>query len=120
MSADHHPNYYKIYAILLVCLAISVAGPTLEIRAVTLITAFGIAVYKAYLVAANFMHLNVERRFAVYMLGTVLAFVLLFFAGTAPDVMQSYGTGWLKPSWQVSVEEGALGDPSEAGDHSTH
>ena len=121
MSADHHPNYYRIYAILMVCLLISVLGPLLEIRAVTLITAFGIAIYKAYLVTANFMHLNVEKRFAVYMLGTVLAFVILFFAGTAPDVMQAYGSGWTKPSWQVSVEEGDLGDPSaEAGDHGTH
>jgi len=27
---------------------------------------------------------------------TSLVFMLLFFAGTAPDVMKSYGTGWEK------------------------
>ena len=43
-------------------LVVSVAGPMLEIKIVTLITAFGIAVVKAYLVAKNFMHLNIEQR----------------------------------------------------------
>ena len=33
------------------------------IQGVTLITAFGIAIVKAYLVAKNFMHINVEPRF---------------------------------------------------------
>jgi len=36
------------------------------IKVVTLITAFGIALVKAYLVAKNFMHINVERRFIPY------------------------------------------------------
>ena len=54
-GAHHeHPNYVKIWAILVVLLVISVLGPTLEIRVVTLITAFGIAIVKAYLVAVNF------------------------------------------------------------------
>ena len=59
----HHTNYVKIWAILCVLLAISIAGPLLEIRIVTLITAFGIAVVKAYIVAKNFMHVNVQPRY---------------------------------------------------------
>ena len=55
----HEVNYVRIWQILLVLLVISVAGPFLEIQAVTLITAFGIAIVKAYLVAKNFMHLKV-------------------------------------------------------------
>ena len=82
----HHPNYVRIWGILLVLLAISVAGPFLGIGFVTLITAFGIAVVKAYLVIKNFMHLNVQPKYAIYLLSTVLVFMLLFFAGTAPDV----------------------------------
>ena len=43
MSEDsHHTNYTKIWAILVVLLAISVLGPMLEIQVVTLVTAFGI------------------------------------------------------------------------------
>jgi caa(3)-type oxidase subunit IV len=99
--AGHETNYVKIWGILLVLLAVSIAGPTLEIKAVTLITAFGIALVKAYLVAKNFMHLNVEPRFAVYLLCTVLVFMLLLFAGAAPDVMKHEGTNWVKPPIEV-------------------
>ena len=97
----HDTSYVKIWAILLVLLAVSIAGPTLEIKIVTLLTAFGIAIVKAYLVAKNFMHLNIEPRFAVYLLCTVLVFMLLFFAGSAPDVMKHEGTNWVKPAVEV-------------------
>jgi len=96
---QHRNHYLKIWAILVVLLIVSVIGPTLEIRAVTLITAFGVAVVKAYLVVRNFMHLNLQRRFVAYMLATCLIFVLLFFAGTAPDVMKEDGDNWIKPSY---------------------
>jgi caa(3)-type oxidase subunit IV len=99
-AAEHaHPNYVKIWAILLVLLAVSVAGPMFGHKVVTLITAFGIALVKAYLVAKNFMHINVEKRFVPYIVLTVLVFMLLFFAGAAPDVMKKQGTQWEKPSW---------------------
>jgi caa(3)-type oxidase subunit IV len=103
-AADHehpehheHPNYVRIWAILLALLVVSVLGPMLGIKAVTLITAFGIAVVKAYLVAKNFMHLNIEPRFVVYLLTTMLVFMMLFFAGVAPDVMKFEGHNWTKP-----------------------
>ena len=96
--AEHPPiNYVKIWAILLVLLAVSVAGPLLEIQWVTRITAFGIACVKAYLVAKNFMHLNLEPRYIVYLLCTMLVFLLLFFSAVAPDVMKFEGTNWKKP-----------------------
>jgi caa(3)-type oxidase subunit IV len=95
----HHPNYVKIWAILSSLLVVSVAGPFLGIRAVTLITAFGIAVVKAYMVVKNFMHLNVAPRFVAYMVATMLVFMLLFFAGTSPDVMKAHGTDWMKVGW---------------------
>jgi hypothetical protein len=72
----------------------------LGIRAVTLITAFGIACVKAYLVAKNFMHIDIAQRYVTYLVATCLVFMLLFFAGTAPDVMKDSGSGWEKPSWQ--------------------
>lgn len=108
MSEMHHPNYFRIWAALVVLLAISIAGPFLGIRIVTLITAFGIAIVKAYLVARNFMHLNVEKRFAVYLLCTVLAFMGLLFSGVAPDVMKFEGTRWVKARVEV---------PSPGGHH---
>jgi caa(3)-type oxidase subunit IV len=107
MSAEHaevhhHPNYLRIWAILLLLLVVSVAGPMFGIKWVTLVTAFGIAVVKAYLVARNFMHINIEKSFIAYMMVTVLVFVLLFFAGTAPDVMKDEGQRWEKPAWKAA------------------
>ena len=67
---------------------------------------------KAYLVAKNFMHLNVERRYVVYLLTTVLAFMLLLFASVAPDVMKQEGSGWTKPA----VEQPALDEAHAASD----
>jgi len=103
--AEHaHPNYVKVWAILLALLAVSVAGPFLGIKAVTLITAFGVAVVKAYMVAKNFMHVNVEPRFVVYLMCTMLIFMLLFFAGVSPDVMKFEGSNWVKPHAQAAQE----------------
>ena len=93
----HHVNYVRIWQILLALLVVSVLGPMIGIKIVTLFTAFGIALVKAYLVAKNFMHLNVQPRYVVYILGTTLVFMLLFFAGTAPDVMKPAGDNWRKP-----------------------
>ncbi|MBW2444441.1 MAG: cytochrome C oxidase subunit IV family protein [Deltaproteobacteria bacterium] len=95
--ADHGTQYYvKIWGILLVLLVISIFGPFLEIPAVTLITAFGIAFVKAYLVVKNFMHMNVQPAYVGYMLSTCLVFMLLLFAGSAPDVMKKDGDNWVK------------------------
>ena len=87
----HHPNYVKIWAILVVLLMISVAGPMIGIKWVTLLTAFGIAIVKAYMVAMNFMHIGAAKRFVPYLIVTCLLFMLLFFAGVAPDVMKAEG-----------------------------
>jgi len=98
MAAHGSQYYVKIWGILLVLLVISIFGPFLGVPVVTLITAFGIALVKAYLVAKNFMHLNVQPGFVVYLLSTCLVFMLLFFAGVAPDVMKQEGDNWMKPA----------------------
>jgi caa(3)-type oxidase subunit IV len=92
-----HRNYVKIWAILLGLLIISVTGPMLGIRLLTLITAFGIALVKAYMVAKNFMHLDVEKPFVHWMLVAVLALMVLLWAGVAPDVQKHEGQFWKKP-----------------------
>ena len=101
----HHPNYVKIWAVLVVLLVVSVIGPMFGIRVVTLITAFGIACVKAYLVAKNFMHITATQRFVPYLVATALVFMLLFFAGSSPDVMKPDGNNWVKPGWiEVDIE----------------
>ncbi|MCX5740705.1 MAG: cytochrome C oxidase subunit IV family protein [Proteobacteria bacterium] len=109
----HHGNYVRIWAILVVLLMVSVAGPFFGHPVVTLVTAFGIAFVKAYLVAKNFMHVNVAPRYVAYLVGTMLMFMLLFFAGAAPDVMKSAGSNWVKPAW-VAAHEEAVAHPAAA------
>jgi caa(3)-type oxidase subunit IV len=117
-EAHGHTPYGKVYAILVVLLVISVLGPMLEIQVVTLITAFGIAVVKAYLVAKNFMHINLTPKFIPYVMTTCLVFMLLFFAGVSPDVMKADGDNWQKnlDTWLYSPDPGAAHHGEGHGD----
>ena len=113
----HHPNYVKIWAVLLALLIVSVAGPFVGIKAVTLITAFGIAIVKAYLVVKNFMHIDLAPKLVAYLVMTMVLFMLLFFAGAAPDVMESHGSNWEKPAWVAGT---AHPTAPAAGHHEGH
>ncbi len=105
---DHGPKfYYKIYYILLVLLIVSVLGPELGHRGLTLFTAFGIAIIKALMVAAYFMHLNVEKKYIWYVLLTMLLMVGMFFLGTAADTMKPEGQNWSNEAAKTLIEEHA-------------
>src|SRR5665213_1109726 len=95
-SHVHHPNYVKIWAILVLLLAVSLLGSKSHVREVVLFAAFGIAIVKAYLVAKNFMHINVEKRWVPYLLVVCLLFMFILFAGVSPDVMKQSGQHWVK------------------------
>jgi caa(3)-type oxidase subunit IV len=113
MSQTYAPlKYVKIWAILLVLLAISILGPMFEQPTVTLITAFGIAIVKAALVGIYFMHLNVEKRYIRYMLYSMLLMIGLFFAGTAPDILKSAGLRWQNQAVMELIQEHATHEPS--------
>ena len=109
-AAHGDSHYYKVYFTLLVLLTVSIVGPMIGIKVVTLITAFGIAVVKAYLVAKNFMHINLTPRYVIYAITTTLVFMFLLFAGAAPDVMKAHGTNWEKPGWIAAEKAYAAGD----------
>jgi caa(3)-type oxidase subunit IV len=124
---DHgQAHYVKIWAILLVLLIISILGPViaphveigfLKAWMIVIMTAFGIAVVKAYLVAANFMHLNIEKKYISYMLGTMLMFMLLFFAGTSPDVMRHKGQNWENVAAESEVDQALEAQAEGADEH---
>lgn len=116
---EHHTNYLKVYFILLALFAVSVSGPMIGIKWLTLITAFGIAVIKAYLVAANFMHLKVEKKYVAYLLCTALAFMFLFYAGVAPDVMNHRGRRWENVA-ALNETQRALKAHAEHAEHGEH
>jgi caa(3)-type oxidase subunit IV len=113
-KGTHDRNYVRIWAILLVLLVISVVGPMFGIRVVTLITAFGVAAYKAYLVAKNFMHLDIQKPIVHWALATAVVFMVLLFAGVAPDVMKDEGQFWAKDEgFHPAIEE-------PHGEHAEH
>jgi caa(3)-type oxidase subunit IV len=112
--AHHHPNYVKIWAILCGLLVVSVVGPMFGIRLVTLFAAFGVALIKAYMVARNFMHLNVQKKVVHYALGLALVIMVLMYAGISPDVGHDSGQRWVKgagwhhlPPQGETAEEGS-------------
>ena len=127
---DHEQAHYvRIWAILVVLLIISVLGPIvaphvafgfLKAWMITLMTAFGIAVVKAYMVAANFMHLNIEKRYISYLLATMLMFMLLFFAGVAPDVMKHQGQNWDNVAAKDEIERGLEEEAARAKHGGAH
>lgn len=115
MSGHSTSSYTKIYIVLVVLFIISYVVPEVSSnQAAILISAFGIAVVKALVVAAYFMHLNTERKFVWYMLITTLSFMYLFYIALAPDIMKKEGHNW-KSNIVVEVPEDTHhGDDSHA------
>ena len=124
-------HYVRIYALLLVLLAVSIVGPMVgealdkEVAifgvrfglgiTVTLITAFGIAVWKASLVIKHFMHLSIERPIAKIFLAASVLLLALFWGGVAPDVQLHDGRMWENLAAKEAVERG-LAEPEHAAD----
>ena len=101
-GGEHHDNhdqeYIRIWKWLVVLLVISVIGPELGIQVVTLLTAFGIALVKAYMVCKYFMHVDVEKPYIHYLMVVSLMLMVLFFTAVAPDVMNHEGSNWQNES----------------------
>jgi caa(3)-type oxidase subunit IV len=97
-DVPHHDemSYVAIWGVLCALLGVSVLGPMVGVRFLTLITAFGIAIVKAYMVCRYFMHLSIEKKWVVYILGFMLALMVVFFGGVAPDVSRQEGLRWQK------------------------
>jgi caa(3)-type oxidase subunit IV len=120
-EAEHIRHYTKIYFILLALFLVSVAGPVVGglvgSKALVLATAFGIALVKAYLVCANFMHLNIEKRYIAYLLTTTVVFMFLFFAGVSPDVMEHHGRNWENVAANHETERAQKEHALHGGEH---
>ena len=115
-------HYVRIYLLLLGLLAVSIVGPVVggtidrqveifgqEIGlglALTLVTAFGIAVWKASLVIKHFMHLSIERPIAKIFLAASVLLLALFWGGVAPDVQLHEGRMWENLDAKAAVARG--------------
>ncbi len=122
-----HPSYVKIWGILLALLIVSFVGPFLGIRVVTLLTAFGIAVVKAYIVVRYFMHINIEKKYVAYLVGSMIVLMVLMVGAVAPDVMHHEGANWHNEAAAAEVKRGmekgsghGHGDAHKAPDDEKH
>ncbi len=123
-----HPNYVKIWGVLVVLLIASVAGPMIASAtmsghvktAFVLITAFGIALVKAYLVAVNFMHVRVEPKIVMFIVAVMLGCMVLLWAGVAPDVQRHQGVNWDNISAKEEIKRALSAGAKHAGDGKAH
>jgi caa(3)-type oxidase subunit IV len=113
--------YVKVWAALVVLLIVSILGPTLGIRTLTIITAFGVAIVKALLVASYFMHLKVEQKIIWYLLFSMLLAMVLFLSGAMPDIMTEGGVRWTNHAAQELILQHRSGQhesaPHQGGQH---
>lgn len=99
-DGGHEGHYVRIWAILLFLLVVSVVGPfvgsALKLHWITLLTAFGIAAVKAWMVMKNFMHIDVEKPIIRWIMATGVALMVLLYGALAPDVQREKGQHWVK------------------------
>ena len=119
-GSHHETNYVKVWALLLGLLVVSVVGPMAHIQVLTLITAFGIALVKAYIVAKKFMHIDVEKPIVHWILALALVFMVLMYAGISPDVGRDKGQRWEKTSgWHHLPPQSHHESAGEGAEHAT-
>ncbi len=87
MASSEGPNCITVWAWLVVLLVVSLGAVYLPFsQAITVSMIFIVAVAKAVLVAANFMHLRSEQRLIhIVAIGPVLLFIILTL-GLIPDI----------------------------------
>jgi caa(3)-type oxidase subunit IV len=91
-----HPSYVVVWIVLVVLFAASVSFNLLSSVVVGVVFAFFIAAVKSLMVAAWFMHLNIEKRWVWIILATALTVIFIMWLGMAPDVMEMEGLNWAK------------------------
>lgn len=93
---DHTRFYMTIWVLLVVLFVASVTFGLFSSVVVGVVFAFFIAIIKALMVSAYFMHLNIEPRWVWLLLLVALLAVFIMWLGVAPDVMEHSGTNWKK------------------------
>jgi cytochrome c oxidase subunit 4 len=86
-EAKKHPNYVALWGILVAALLVSLLLGEMKIPVLAVVLIFTVAVAKAYLVAAYYMHLRYEPLFIVIILLAGLVTLYVLFFGLVPDVV---------------------------------
>ncbi len=87
-EAEHpHPNYVAIWTVRVVLLVLGIAVGFVGQPVLGAVLVFGVATIKAFLVAANYMHLKFEPLFVRVILLGGIACVLIALIGLIPDIV---------------------------------
>ena len=121
MSNDiqHHISVYKkVFIALLILTILTVLASYFEFGGIVWLAVgvgLAIATFKAYLVAANFMHLNDEKPIIYQtLIGTLFAFIILFFM---PTMWHNDG---LKSPDNIPVQNGNVYNSDFESHHDDH
>tara|TARA_Y100000994_G_scaffold238636_1_gene231404 strand:- start:706 stop:1086 length:381 start_codon:yes stop_codon:yes gene_type:complete len=121
MSNDiqHHISVYKkVFIALLILTVLTVLASYFEFGGIVWLAVgvgLAIATFKAYLVAANFMHLNDEKPIIYQtLIGTLFAFIILFFM---PTMWHNDG---LKSPDNIPVQNGNVYNSDFESHHNDH
>ncbi len=86
-----HVNYVAIWKILVAALVVSLLLAHWKMPRLAAALIFSVAIAKAALVAAYYMHLKFEPRFVVLAVISGLLCLLILFAGLSLDMVHVYG-----------------------------
>ena len=121
MSDDiqHHISVYKkVFVALLILTVLTVLASYVEFGGIVWLAVgvgLAIAVFKGYLVAANFMHLNDEKPIIYQtLIGTLFAFIILFFM---PMIWHNDG---LKAPDNIPLQNGNVYNSDFENHHDDH
>ena len=93
MMAKNHSSspYVAIWAVLVVCLAVSLFFAKMHHPGLALTLIFSVAAFKAALVAAYYMHLKMESALTWTIVLSGIAVVAIVFVGLIPDIVYQFG-----------------------------
>ncbi len=83
----NQPNYHVIFALLMAALIGSLFIGTLNVPLVPVILVFSLAIAKAYLVLAYFMHLRYQPLYCTLILVVAFGALYCMFLGVIPDMI---------------------------------
>lgn len=90
-AETRHVNYVAIWKILVAALIVSLVLAHWKMPHLAAALIFSVAIAKALLVAAYYMHLKFEPRFVVLAVVSGLLCLIILFAGLSLDIIHVYG-----------------------------
>lgn len=86
-----HPNYVAVWAVLVALLAVGIAVGFVGHPVLGTVLVFAVAIAKAFLVAANYMHLKFEPLLVRVVFLSAIASFLVVLIGLIPDIVYGFG-----------------------------